>query len=412
MKHKNKWLALLLSSSLLLSLAACDNSTTDTDSSTNNAQSSNDTGSSSENDTNTTLSAQAITEFDLENMTDVILETAGLPSNTVIATAGEFELTAGEVLAMTLNDLDYYAEMEAYGMMSTPWGEDSGTGELFEEYIMRTATELASIYKIVVKVAESEGLTMSEDMKTEILAYLEMVRVQLGDDDLAYQYVLWQAATTEELYMTNSESNELYGMLYELYFGENGTKVPASEDMVAELEALGTYRVRHILINTMGESTYDANALAEIEEIRNNLLLKSSDLEENFYEAMLEHSQDPGSSAYPEGYTAGPGEMVPEFEAASLALAVGEMSEIVESDYGYHIIYRLPLDQETLDMDTVLNSLAIEMQNQWMEEYPVVTNDLFDQLDLKLFYENLGVLRDQTQVYIAEIAMQNVDITE
>ena len=38
-----------------------------------------------------------------------------------------------------------------------------------------------------------------------------------------------------------------------------------------------------------------------------------------------------------DGYTFGPGEMVTEFEEGTTALAVGEISQPIQSDYGYTI---------------------------------------------------------------------------
>jgi len=61
----------------------------------------------------------------------------------------------------------------------------------------------------------------------------------------------------------------------------------------------------------------------------------------DFDELMWEFSIDPGTAMFPGGYTFGRGEMIPEFEDAAFALAVGEISEIVPSVFGYHIIKRV-----------------------------------------------------------------------
>jgi peptidyl-prolyl cis-trans isomerase D len=66
----------------------------------------------------------------------------------------------------------------------------------------------------------------------------------------------------------------------------------------------------------------------------------------NFAEMARKNSQDPGSA--PRGGSLGVfarGAMVKEFDEAAAALKPGEISPVIQSQYGYHIIYRPPFDQ-------------------------------------------------------------------
>jgi len=65
-----------------------------------------------------------------------------------------------------------------------------------------------------------------------------------------------------------------------------------------------------------------------------------------FDQLIEDFGEDPGMEQNPDGYVFTDGEMVAPFENAVKALPVGGISQPVESDYGYHIIMRMPLPEE------------------------------------------------------------------
>lgn len=412
MKMNRKLAALLAGTQLLMLLSACESTTPETGNNSQTGSDTSDTSSDSSGSAGTTVvegATEAKTEFDVENMTDVFLETSGFAGDTVLAVANGMELTVAEVLGMTLSELDQMAMYEMYGMGGIPWGEDYGNGEIYEEYLMRTAVELATLYRLFPDLAKAEGVTIDPSFSDETQAYLDSVLADLGGSEEAYQYVLWQAGTTEEMFVGNTESGEYVSQLMEIYFGDNGTMLPSSdEELLEAMEDLGMYRVKHVLLSTIDESNMplDEDTKAEILTKAEGFLAElqaSSDLDTDFHDMMLEHSEDPGSTTYPEGYTTTLGQMVPPFETASLALEVGGLSDIVESDFGYHIIYRLPLEADEAYLEDVINAKSLALQDEWLASAPFTTNEVFDSIDVKIFYDNLTLLREELQVKIGEI---------
>lgn len=91
-------------------------------------------------------------------------------------------------------------------------------------------------------------------------------------------------------------------------------------------------RARHILIR-VNEVTSEAEARRRLEDLRQRLRHGA-----DFAELARLHSQD-GSAA--KGGDLGwinPGDTVPEFERAMDALAEGEVSEVIQSPFGFHLI--------------------------------------------------------------------------
>ncbi len=93
-------------------------------------------------------------------------------------------------------------------------------------------------------------------------------------------------------------------------------------------------RASHILVKAdLKDETAKAEAMKKIEG-----LLKRARAGEDFAELAKEYSDDPGSKSRGGEYVFPRGQMVPPFEQAAFSLEVGQISDVVETTYGYHII--------------------------------------------------------------------------
>src|SRR5690606_22467409 len=96
-------------------------------------------------------------------------------------------------------------------------------------------------------------------------------------------------------------------------------------------------RLSHILIEVPSDANEDERAQAR--QQAESVLAAVSSNPDAFAEQARQHSQDSGSAQA--GGSLGwitPGTMVPEFEEAAFALQEGEVSGLVETEFGYHII--------------------------------------------------------------------------
>ena len=107
-------------------------------------------------------------------------------------------------------------------------------------------------------------------------------------------------------------------------------------------EDFGQFRSRHILITfdtaAADKALDESNALAKATAIRDQLRQDPNN-QELWNQLAKDNSQDPGSaeSGGELGWV-GKGQFVKPFEDAANALAIGQISDPVKSDFGYHII--------------------------------------------------------------------------
>ncbi len=129
----------------------------------------------------------------------------------------------------------------------------------------------------------------------------------------------------------------------------------------SEFESPETVHVRHILLLTMDPATRAPLSADQVAAKRKSIdnLLKRVKAGEDFATLATQYSEDPGSKDNGGELPAFPhGQMVPEFEAAAFALATNQVSDVITTAYGFHIIKVLdksPAKKNTLD--TVLDDI-------------------------------------------------------
>lgn len=142
-------------------------------------------------------------------------------------------------------------------------------------------------------------------------------------------------------------------------------------------------RARHILIRVPANASKEEKdaALKKIKDIQARL--KKG---EDFAELAGKYSEDPGSKdrGGDLGYFSH-GDMVPAFDKAAFALDVGQTSDIVETDFGYHIIQLEEKKAATkMSMDDIKDDLREYLfQQRGAKRFESYVKDLRSKADVK-----------------------------
>lgn len=246
-----------------------------------------------------------------------------------------------------------YDQMSQYAMY---YGEDWLNMEIDEEgTTLKDSFKKDSLDQLkqmvaLCQYAEKEYKISVDDKEIKNNAKKERDSLieSLGGKD-AYIAFLEEYRTTDAAILRYFARFGVYDAVNEKMTSVGGVAYIEDEELIAEFSQ-DYMRVQHILISTSEQTdengeTIPARSDAEAQAIVKEVIAKI-EAGEDFDSLIEEYDEDPGME--PGGfYTFTYGEMVPEFEEASLNLAVGEYTkEGVKTDYGYHIIKKYDIDTQ------------------------------------------------------------------
>lgn len=308
-------------------------------------------------------------------------EAVDISSNPVMINIGGIDIPFDEFRYVYI----YYAASR--GISSDLWESDPDLFPTFLEIIVSACKE--TCYGELL--ANKYNISLTDSDMDEIALNLANESAQFESQE-EYEQALKDAGITEDLLERLITKQVLGNRAYlELYGGENPQLIGSDEDIKADISE-NYVRVYHLLISAdhfyglEGYEDYTDEQLAqEAKTLAEETLASIQNGDGDIYELAQTIGDDPGMIDNEEGYLFTYGMMVEPFEKASFALGVGDVSGLVETDYGWHIITRLEQDEYVNEhfeevRETYVNDRFNSDVNTLLAETEVTTTEYFDKL--------------------------------
>lgn len=290
---------------------------------------------------------------------------AEVEKETIVAKVNEKEITLSEY---EKNIILFGGQYESvFG--KDIWNQEVGDGITYKESFKKEMFDRMITQELVLQAAESSGIKISEeDINNELVAFKEK-----NESNVEFKNTLAENSIDDN-FLKKQFIYELYLEKYKAQILESGV---ISEDTIKSYYDANAFRftndkvkASHILFKTVDEN-FKTLSDAEIE---NKLTIAGTVLNKiskgvRFEDMAVQYSEDvtTATNGGDLGYFKA-GDMAQEFDVAAFSLNPGEVSEIVKTVHGYHIIKVYDKVQETSPLEEVKDGIIAKLQMDIFDE--------------------------------------------
>ena len=276
-------------------------------------------------------------------------------------------------------------------------------------YISNIAGEYVDVYGRDIFEASVEGETLGENVKQLALAKLSQVKVinllalDRGVEPTEELLSVINEATDEYLESISEEELSRYQIdrdkIYDMYYEYGMSKLMYStiiKDINPEIsdDEARTITVEHILLKTfdIDENGNRVELDSFTKEEKKRLaeeLVQRIEGGENFETLAAEYSEDENLT-----YAFGKGEMDAVFENAAFNLSGGEVSGVVETEFGYHIIKCISTFNREITDENKVKILKNRRDQAFRDIYDDFEENVSRELNDKIF-DSLPDMKDE-----------------
>lgn len=327
-------------------------------------------------------------------------ETAGeLPEDEVVAYVNGRPAYRHDFEAAKVTLLQQYLQMYAQFGMSIETLLAGGEGQLFQLSLEAEALRRVAAAVLIEEEADRRGIQPSEE---DVLAefesqYADFLEDQGWTEEDFYAYLEEQGSSFESFKENGLDTVEWQLTLDAVKRAVAGPVEPSDEELATYFEEhRGDYateeqvRASHVLFGTSDddllafleehEADYaTGDVVPALDDVRNDVLedvraeaervLAEAVAGTDFAELAREHSTGPSGPNGGDLGWFGRGRMVAPFEEAAFTLEIGEISGIVETEYGYHII--LVTDRQAAfepELSDVIDRVRVDLEDRVLNE--------------------------------------------
>ena len=249
------------------------------------------------------------------------------------------------------SEVDQFAQSQAIRLRIDP----ARSPNRFES-LWRSTLQTMIDQKILLDRAEIDSIEVSEREIEEALEFqIDGIIQQLGSKEKAEEIIGYSLNRLKRTYREEIRKQKLVERIQQRKFSDLTAGRREVEDFFKEHsdslpELKPAVKIGHILLEVKPGSGADKSAFNRADSI--STLIKNG---ENFSELAQKYSEDPISAQ--KGGELGfmrRGTLVPEFEEVSYLLSPDEVSDIVKTEFGYHIIKMIERRGELINVKHIL----------------------------------------------------------